>query len=163
MGIITERLTTKAPVLKAGKSTLPVNWLFRTFEPGISSEDSINAYLFENRYVHAFQRTTFISNLLTASGFALNFLKALDAEKGIKCLSVFIKAADLRSFELLLTVDVGDFVSEEFVSAYKLARESKAAVNTDSFNLTISFLPNSDQLDAEALICDGFTWHYEQK
>lgn len=80
-----------------------------------------------------------------------------------KCNHLMLKALDLRSFELLFIVDEKKYLDESKKAAYKLIRETKKEVNSQEFRFECLIMPESQSINFDLIISEGFSLKYEPK
>jgi hypothetical protein len=86
---------------------------------------------------------------------------ALDQE--FKLFEIHLKAENISTYTALFLVDSTDFLSDRFRSVYTIARQLKNEAETDTFYISFSFTPKSEQLSENCLVADGFFLKYEKK
>lgn len=84
-------------------------------------------------------------------------------DQKFKLFEIHIKAENISSFTALFLVDNTDFLSDEFRNIYTTARQLKNEAETDTFYISFSFTPKSEQLSEDCLVADGYFLKYEKK
>lgn len=76
---------------------------------------------------------------------------------------IHLKAESISTYTALFLVDNKDFLSDRFRSVYTIARQLKNKADSDTFYISFSFTPKSEQLSENCLVADGFFLKYEKK
>lgn len=85
------------------------------------------------------------------------------AKKKIDFKTIHLKADGLTSFSALFIVKKDDFLSDKFRSIFVSARKLKNEVESDSFYISFSFVPDSEDLNEKCISADGFFLKYDKK
>jgi hypothetical protein len=102
---------------------------------------------------------TFEDNLNIAKQTCEKFLGEI-CKNGFKSLGVWLRSYSLTSFDAIFVIDKKDFVNEEFLAIYTLSQEIREKVNNNSFNISLTFMPNSNHLNEDKLLADGYVLNY---
>lgn len=86
---------------------------------------------------------------------------AVDQQIGLY--GIHIKAENISTYTALFLVDNSDFLSDNFRSIYTSARQIKNEAETDTFYISFSFTPKSEQLSEDCLVANGFFLKYEKE
>jgi hypothetical protein len=84
-------------------------------------------------------------------------------DQKFKLFEIHIKAENISTYTALFLVDNSDFLSDRFRDIYTIARQLKNEAETDTFYISFSFTPKSEQLSEDCLAADGFFLKYEKK
>lgn len=63
-------------------------------------------------------------------------------------------------FDLLYVVTEEDYVKESFLGIYDLSAAFSEEANDETFSVSISFMTDSEGINDELLVCDGFKYAY---
>jgi hypothetical protein len=102
---------------------------------------------------------TFEDNLSIAKKTCEQFFCEI-CKYGFKSLGVWLRSYSLTSFDAIFVIDKNDFVNDEFLSIYTLSQEVRKKVNNNSFNISLTFMPNSNHLNEDKLLADGYVLNY---
>lgn len=145
-------------------SDIPSNW--KQEESVYTGDNLIDAYLkgkqdgtdelkkilnkqFKNNIDHA----TKVSEKLLAEA-ALN---------NINLKAIHLKAEGITKFSALFVAEKDDFLSDKFREILISSRKLKKEVESDSFYMSFSFVPNTKELNEKAIYADGYFLKYERK
>ncbi len=101
----------------------------------------------------------FIQNLNLAQKFCEELTISL-IEKQVTFYRVWLRVKTKTEFESIFVVSEDDFVSEDFNGIYDLFIEKEQSINSDTFDFSFSFMPDSKNINEEKLSADGFTFRY---
>lgn len=136
------------------------NWETRDV---ITQDDVISAYLKGKADGKSEQQKVnlrlFKENLEKAQQVSEELFKQV-AGIGFKILGLHLKADSILSFDALLIVDKNDYVSEEFLKSFSIARTLKNEADDETFNIYFTFTPRSSSLNENCFIHDGFFAEY---
>jgi hypothetical protein len=82
-------------------------------------------------------------------------------EIGITPISANLKVVSESSLRVLVTVSDEDFLKEDFLRIYSIAREIQDNSKTEVYSIYFSFVNRSPSFDAELVELDGFTYSYK--
>ena len=137
--------------------------LSKAKEERFSTDDMINAYLkgkeAQKNENEKIRMEKFSNNIELAQSISEEFFRMLD-NKGIKCKFVTLRPKSIFDFDSIFLVSESDFVSPDFEEIYTLAREKCSSVNSDTFNLSFSFIPYSKNVNKNRLLSDGYVLTY---
>jgi hypothetical protein len=117
-------------------------------EIGRSEQLSVNLRLFGENYENAKSLSETLHKQIGSMGF--------------KVIGLHLRADSITSFNSLLIVDKEDYVNESFLKSFSIARAFKNEADSDTFNITFTFTPDSDTLDENCLEHDGFFAKYKK-
>lgn len=157
------RMSTLGVPHKRAASKSVINWL--KDDSVFTADNLIDAYIQgkEKGRNEAFNilRQQLISNIDLAKTTAEKvFDKAIS--KKIDARSVRIKANGLSQFTALFIVGKDDFISDSFKEVYTLARKEKNNVTSENFYINFSFMPDTGNINEQALAADGYFLKYGQ-
>jgi hypothetical protein len=139
-----------------------VSWSDVPPQEGYTGDDLINAYLKGCDEGLERQRKILLKvledNLSDAKVIVEKFYAQLN--KNFTCSYLKLRVKELTEFDVLFVVDKADFISDEFMRAYKEARKIKKKVNQSPFELSFSFMPISERIDEKKLLIDGYCFTY---
>ncbi len=84
-------------------------------------------------------------------------------QKKIFFKTIHLKADGITKFSALFVSKKADYISEKFRDIFISARNLRDEVESDSFYITFSFIPDSKDLSDKSLNADGFFLRYEKK
>ena len=143
--------------------SLPSHW---TKEESYTSDDVITAYMkgkkdgMEDYKKILLEKLS--SNMSTATKLTESFCSEITSEYKVEFKKAYLRIADITKFEVLIPVPETKFVSNDFRKIYLLADKVKQVNNNETFYITFSFMPISEQFNEQALINDGFAMQYER-
>ncbi|TAL69338.1 MAG: hypothetical protein EPN82_07285 [Bacteroidetes bacterium] len=146
-----------AQVLKSWKKQEPYT---------CTSDEVIDAYLrgkiegidYQNKIL--FLR--FSDNMHKITSITSDLLKKLKEIK-LETEDVYLKIVDINEFELLLLTNLKYYENSDLlIKAYKLNGNIKKEYNNDTFHLSISYVPLTENIDIEHIKCDGFGLKYAE-
>lgn len=144
--------------------SFPTNW--RQEENSFTGDDLIDAYLKgkqagKNEMINILSKQ-FETNVEIATSVSEKlFVEA--KKKKIVPKEVHLKADGITNFSALFVVDKNDFVSDNFRQIFTIARKLKTKAETDSFYISFTFLPASNNFNEKSLHADGYFLKYEKK
>jgi len=103
-----------------------------------------------------------VSNLVQAMNATSDFIKTI-ISSGFKCEGARLKIEHNKSFTAILIIKETDFCSDAFLDIYKQAMKKEDELNTNTFNLSFSFISDNKFLNVNSMIADGFKFSYERK
>lgn len=121
---------------------------FKGKNDGRSEQQKVNLRLFQENYERAKSVSEELFNQIVGIGFSITDLH--------------LKADSIVSFNALFIVDKDDFVDENFLKSFSIARTIKNGAEDDTFNIYFTFTPNTSSLDKNCLKHDGFFARYAQ-
>ncbi|HBX50907.1 MAG: hypothetical protein A2275_11075 [Bacteroidetes bacterium RIFOXYA12_FULL_35_11] len=132
-----------------------------------SSEDVLNAY---EKGVHKGKQLAiddtkkfFTENLIKAQTLSSDFLSYI-ARLGINCKTAYLSIERIDKFKALFIVEKENYLQDEFKKIYCEAFGFRKMHNNNQFELRFSFMAESDDLNEEVIISDGYIFkHNEQK
>lgn len=83
--------------------------------------------------------------------------------KNINLKSIHLKADSITKFSALFVAKKDDFISDKFRDVFISARKRKNEVESDSFYISFSFMPESKDLNEKSINADGFFLKYDKK
>ncbi|MDH7460429.1 hypothetical protein QEG73_04040 [Chitinophagaceae bacterium 26-R-25] len=154
---ITEKQTIKP-------SPLPHNW--KKEESVFTGDCLIDAYLKgkrdgKNEMIETLAKQ-FNDNMAIATSISEK-LYAAAADRKINFKTIHVRAEGITKFSALVIAKKEDFLSDEFRGIFTLARKLKNEVESDSFYISFSFMPHSDELNEKCITADGFFLKYEKE
>lgn len=105
----------------------------------------------------------FEKNLQQAKEITVSFFTLILTGYKIKCSFAKLRANRITDFDAIIVVKQSDFISSEFKKIYALARKRKEEVNTDTFQISFTFMPETKNIDENKLLSDGFILRYGGK
>jgi hypothetical protein len=102
-----------------------------------------------------------IQNNLIVAGVDTSKLVNAMREIGITPISANLKVVSESSLRVLVTVSDEDFLKEDFLRIYSIAREIQDNSKTEVYSIYFSFVNRSPSFDAELVELDGFTYSYK--
>ena len=84
-------------------------------------------------------------------------------KKKISFKSIHLKADGITKFSAVFVTKQEDFISEKFRNIFIAARKLKNEVESDSFYITFTFMPDTKNLDEKSLTADGYFLKYDKK
>lgn len=100
-----------------------------------------------------------VSNLTLAKDAGISLFGKLK-ETGIDCKKAFLRINSIAEFEILTVLAKENYENDTVSGAYKTARLLKKEVNNNSFRMWFSFMSESDHLNTERIISDGYYFKY---
>jgi hypothetical protein len=85
------------------------------------------------------------------------------AKKKINFRTIHLKADGITKFTALFIAKKDDFISDKFREIFISARKLKKEVDSDSFYISFSFMPESKDLNEKSINADGFFLKYDKK
>jgi hypothetical protein len=144
---------------------LPKYWQ-KSIEDNYNANDLISAYLKgkEAGKKHESDKITqeFSNNVKLASSIAEE-LFANGEECGLDFDEIHLKANSISSFEALFLVKKETILLDRFRQAYVIGRILKNKYEGGNFDLSFSFTPNTEEIDGDCLVADGFFMKYEKR
>lgn len=116
---------------------------------GIELSDKIYKKAFEDNLDRSFE--------------ACRKIYALLKEHGIECHMVSIRPEGITEFDLLFAVEKKKFNSVNFAKTYPLAENQIRGIKSKTLELSISFMPFSQDINEEKLDAGGFLTIYNGK
>jgi hypothetical protein len=104
----------------------------------------------------------FKENVEKATGLAEKVYNAV-AEKGFNPTEIHLKANQVSNFNALIVVTKEDFINPEFDKIYSVARKVRKESESETFFLTLSFIPYSKELNESCLASDGYFLKYDKR
>lgn len=145
-------------------ASLPAHWS-RPSPDRYTPDDMIGAYLKGHEAgrtaVEEVVSRQFEQNLGRATGAAEAFYDLLRERLGVAATEARLRVDALDQFSALFAVPRAAFLAEGFVQAYALVREHRRAVEAPDFRLDITFVPDSEHLNRDAIDADGYTLTYQ--
>jgi hypothetical protein len=159
--IATEMLMNSTSVTRKHVAEPVQNW--ETQENVVTDNDVIDAYLTGKEIGRSEQISVnmrlFGENYEKAKRISESLHKQIGGI-GFKVKGLHLRADSITSFNSLLIVDINDFTNESFLKSFSIARAFKNEADSDTFNITFTFTPDSDTLDENCLEHDGFFAKY---
>ena len=141
------------------------NWIKQEKET-YTSDELINAYL-QGKNEGQSQKVKILLDALGKNiSLAQYIIESINEEiikNNFNSLKSYLRIKSLNIFDAVFTIELEDYLSDDFDKVYKLSREYKNKNNTDSFNINTTFMPVTDSLNEERLISDGFYLIYEKQ
>ena len=85
------------------------------------------------------------------------------AKKKINFKTIHLKADGITKFSALFIAKKSDFLADKFRDVFVSARKLKNEVESDSFYISFSFMPDSKDLNEKCINADGFFLKYDKK
>lgn len=105
-------------------------------------------------------REKFSQNLTTAIKAAEQLFSEIIKE-GFTCDKVFLKSKNVSHFTALFVVNEDNYLDDSFLKIYDKSIDLKRSLNnTETFDFSTIFTPNSSSLKAERLSSDGYILSY---
>ncbi len=89
-------------------------------------------------------------------------LFATAAQKKMDLKKIYLKADGITKFSALLVAKKNDFISDKFREMFVAARKFKDEVESDSFYISFSFMPDSKSLSEKSIHADGYFLEYDK-
>lgn len=105
-------------------------------------------------------RNIFSSNLVHTHQIMGNLIAYLN-KLSIYPTSAYLKIDPIANFSVILTVKLEDYVSEGLLKAYSWISDTASDIRTENYNLDLSFIDDSKELDFECLDSDGYRLKYK--
>ena len=105
---------------------------------------------------------SFSENLKRAKQVCEEFFLSLEQNE-VGCSFVSLRAMTISHFDAIFVVPKQKFVALDFDAVYRLAREKKKEVTTNTFNFSLSFMPLTDSLNEGRMLTDGYIMKYAKK
>lgn len=99
-------------------------------------------------------------NTNQAKKFGELFFHSINEEMNIKCSKVYIRTESISDFRLLFLIDPKNYLSEDFKAVYEKSIKERKKINSDSFHITVMFIPEIETLDKKKIVSDGYTHFY---
>jgi hypothetical protein len=145
-------------------SKMPHNW--EKQESVYTGDNLIDAYLI-GKEDGKNQMITILTNQFKKNiDIATSTAEKLYSEalkKKINFKSIHLRADSITKFSALFITEKSDFVSNKFRNIFISARKLKDEVESESFYITFSFMPNTKDLSEKCLSSDGFFLKYDKK
>lgn len=142
---------------------LPKDW---SAGDSFSADEVLNAYfkgVEEGQNTHQEKlKKEFSINVKLATSISEELL-AIGIEKNLKLQTIHLKATAINSFEALFLVHKDSIISDDFRNAYVISRTLRDKYKNDKFNLSFSFIADTEDIDNNCLAADGFFMRYESK
>ncbi|HUN02250.1 MAG TPA: hypothetical protein PLS00_05300 [Niabella sp.] len=155
----------QTPVKQSVKSSrIPQNWIKE--ESVYTGDHLIDAYLKgkqdgKDEMIKILTRQ-FKDNIDIATSISEK-LYAEAAKKKINFKTIHLKADGITKFSALFIAKKGDFLSDKFRDIFVSARKLKNEVESDSFYISFSFMPDSKDVNEKCINADGFFLKYDKK
>ena len=104
-------------------------------------------------------QSLFNTNLQKAQSVSEELFAQLN-DAGLKINAVHLKADAITRFDALFVSDKKAFLKDDFRNAFILARRFKQENETETFDISFTFTPDSNTLDENCLTSDGFFIKY---
>jgi len=99
-------------------------------------------------------------NLLKAKKTVENFAeKIIENDFRVNC--AFLKINDVAKYEGLFLISLDDYLSDNFITIYKLSIKTKKEINSNTFYFDFKFMPLTENFNEEKIESDGFGFKYE--
>lgn len=145
------------------------NWVIKPISQDkeketFSADDLIDAYLTgkKDKSDKDFQLRLekLESNLKLAQELSIElYTKIID--EGFKCSTVKLKIKDIYHFSSVFLIDLDDYCKDSFLKIYEESIKLKKKVNEGkTFDFTTIFTPESEELEKNNLIADGYILSY---
>lgn len=105
---------------------------------------------------------SFSKNLKRAKQVCEEFFLTLE-KSDVGCAFVSLRAMTISHFDAIFVVPKHKFIALDFDTIYRIAREKKKEVTTDTFNFSFSFMPLTDTLNEGRMLTDGYIMKYAKK
>jgi hypothetical protein len=147
------------------KSNRATTQKWETQENAVTHNDVIEAYLSGKEVGRSEQLSVnlklFGENYEKAKSLSETLHKQIGS-MGFNVVGLHLRADSITSFNSLLIVDTKDYINESFLKSFSIARAYKNEADSDIFNITFTFTPDSDTLDENCLENDGFFAKYKK-
>ena len=157
-------MMTSFDISKNPQTQLPENWQEKG-EYSYSVDDLIDAYNSGKQHAlnehNSILKEKFEENIQKAMLHSQDLINEMQ-QKGIICEKAFLRPVGLTKFDSLFIVPSENFLSDEFVEIYALARQKRSNVNEATFHISFSFMPLTSNINEEIIVCDGFNFKYER-
>lgn len=145
-------------------SPIPENW--KREESVFTGNQLIDAYLKgkqdgKDEMIRVFNKQ-FKDNIDIATSISEK-LYTEAAKRKINFKTIHLKAEGITTFSALFIAKKDDFLSDKFRDIFITARRLKKEVESDSFYISFSFMPESKDLNEKSINSDGFFLKYEKK
>lgn len=100
------------------------------------------------------------SNLTRAQELSINLLNDIKSS-GFECSTLKLKIKDIYHFSSIFIINEDDYCKDDFLKIYEKSITLKKEVNEDrTFDFTTIFTPESDDLEKESMVADGYILSY---
>lgn len=145
-------------------SPLPINW--KKEASVYTSDNVIEAYLKGKQdgkdEMTKILTRQFNDNLKIATDTSERLFQEA-AKKKIGFKSIHLKADGITKFSAIFVTKMEDFVNDKFRDIFVTARNIKNDVESDSFYITFTFMPDSEHVNEKCIASDGYFLKYEKK
>lgn len=73
----------------------------------------------------------------------------------------FLKINDVAKYQGLFLISLDDYLSDNFMTIYKLSIKTKKDINSDTFYFDFKFMPLTENFNEEKIESDRFDFKYE--
>lgn len=128
-----------------------------------TADDVLNAWHDGRTFTDKAIRSFFNSNINKAFQVSENLVSEIDTTLGIKANEIHLKPLSPAEFKVLIIIDSEIFLSDKMIEAYKLKNTAEDNSEEESFSVTFSFFPFSENLTKDNILSDGFYFEYVPK
>ncbi len=101
------------------------------------------------------------SNLKRAQDLSLKLVSEIKSN-GFDCSTVKLKIKDIYHFSSIFLINEDDFCNDDFLKIYEKSIALKKEVNADrTFDFTTIFTPESEDIEKDSMVADGYILSYE--
>ncbi len=141
------------------------NWILKPEKDYYTHDELIDAYLKGKEAQKNENKKILIekleANLKQAQGIVENLVEEIRS-KGFKIYKSYLRINNIVKFDAIFDVSLEDYTSDAFNEIYKEGHEIKKTVNSDTFHLNLIYMPHTENLNEESVVCDGFIFSYEK-
>ena len=100
------------------------------------------------------------SNLKRAQELSINLFSEIKSS-GFECSTVKLKIKDIYHFSSIFVINEDDYCKDDFLKIYEKSIALKKEVNEDrTFDFTTIFTPESEDLEKDSMVADGYILSY---
>jgi len=134
---------------------------------GITNKDLLRAYMKgrmdEKNEADRIIKKQFFDNVEKAKGIGEHLYQEIIDNQQIIPVMLYLKPESLTVFKYLFIFKLEDYLSDKLFEVYHILRRKKQEVSNDTFRILFQNTPNTDHLNHECLMADGFFFRYEPK
>ena len=130
-----------------------------------TQDDVIDAYLKGKEEQKILTEKVLIEKLDSNLNQAKNLVEQITEKiinDGFTVFKSYLLLKDIFKFDAIIDVELSDYISDEFDKIYKYSRDVKNEVNGNTFYISFSFMPHTDELNENTIACDGFLFTYQK-
>lgn len=100
------------------------------------------------------------SNIQTSTSICQQTMEMMRTKFGFECEAVHLRIDDAIKYDVLFIVDEEDYVSKDFLKVYDFIGKKVLAANNDTFHLSYIFMTDSEDIELDSMLADGFIYRY---